>query len=302
MQLSVVVCIVDGGAQLDRCLTALSTQRDAPPLDVIVPWDDGVPGVDAFKASYPQFRFPALGAVRTAQSPDSHGGLHELYDRRRTAGLHLAVGDLVGLLEDRSVPDSGWAAAAVALHAAHANGAIGGALADDRTTHLGHADFQCDFSRYQLPFESGPRPLISYVNVVYKRSALEQTRHVWRETFHDLKVHHALEALGDSLWLAAELVVRQQRGDGERLAVLLAERFAWGKRFAKHRMDGASPARRLRHALQSPLVPLVLWWRVLRNQRSAGALMRAGVGTPAMLLIFGAWGLGELAGALGDSW
>jgi len=298
VQLSIIVCIVDGGAQLGRCLAALAGQRNAPSLDVIVPWDDHVTGIETVAAQYPQFRFPAIGAVETVQAPDSHAGLHELSDRRRTVGLHAATGDLVGLLEDRSVPEPDWAERAVALHATLPNGVIGGALADGRHTLVGHADYLCDFYRYQPPFASGPRDFVSYVNICYKRSALEQTRAVWSGTYYDLEVHNALAALGERLWLASELRVQQQRGDGERLGMLIGERFAWGRRFAEHRTRASEGGGRWRFALQSPLVPFVLWLRVMQRQRTAGSLARAVAATPAMLLIFGAWGFGELLGSL----
>lgn len=301
VQLSIIVCIVDGGDQLGRCLAALARQQDAPALDVIVPWDDHVTGIDAFVRAYPQFSFPAIGAVQTVHDPRSHAGLHELYDRRRTVGLHAATGDLIGLLEDRSVPDPDWAAQAVALHAAHRNGVIGGALADGRHTLVGHADYLCDFYRYQPPFVSGERDFVSYVNICYKREALERTRSVWSGTYYDLEVHNALTSTGERLWLASELQVQQQRGDGESLAVLIGERFAWGRRFARHRTVANKGAGRWRFAAQSPLVPIVLWLRVMRRQQGGAALMRAIAATPAMLLIFGAWGFGELLGSVSDA-
>jgi hypothetical protein len=47
MRLSVVVTIVDAGDALVRCLAALARQQGAPDLEVIVPWDETVPGIDA---------------------------------------------------------------------------------------------------------------------------------------------------------------------------------------------------------------------------------------------------------------
>jgi len=229
--------------------------------------------------------------------PASHTGLHEIYDARRTAGLLAATGDLVALLEDRSVPEPGWAQTAVRLHAEHGHEVIGGAMASGRDSVVSFADYLCDFYRFQPPFTAGVREYVSYVNICYKRAALERTRPLWQGGYYDLTVHRTLRQAGGELWLAPELLVRQMRGDGARLGTLLGERFAWGRRFAVRRATTTGPLGRLRHALQSPLVPLVLYLRAARAQRgkSFGDLVKA---TPAMLLIFGAWGLGELVGSL----
>jgi hypothetical protein len=136
------------------------------------------------------------------------------------------------------------------------------------------------------------------VNICYKRSALEQTRELWKDHYYDLTIHWALQRAGEQLWLAPDFLVKQMRGDGTRLSTLLSERVAWGRRFAVKRLTDAGGKGRLRFALQSPLVPLVLWLRVMRTQRGGAAIARALAATPAMLMIFGAWGCGELIGYL----
>lgn len=294
MKLSVIVGIVDGGAQLERCLAALAAQLLAPELEVIVPWDDTVPGMGAFAVRYPAFTFPAMGHVDTGYPASSHAGLHELYDKRRARGLRDATGELVAILEDRSVPEHDWARAAVQAHAAHANAVIGGAIASGRETLLGLADYLCDFYRYQPPLPAGPRDYVSNVNICYKRAALERTRSLWMDAYYDLTVHWALQRDGEVLWLAPDMLVRQMRGDGERLGTLLSERMAWGRRFAVRRASETSGVGRLRFALQSPLVPFLLWSRAARGYTGGkDTLLKA---TPAMLLIFAAWGLGEFIG------
>ena len=298
MRLSIIIGIVDGGAQLERCLVALASQRDPPALEVIVPWDDTLTGMDAFETRYPSVRFAAMGHVPTSVPATHPAGLHELYDRRRAAGLHLATGDLVAMLEDRSVPDPDWARSAVRVHVERPNLVIGGTMADGRTSLVGHADYLCDFYRYQPPQPAGPREYVSNVNICYKREALDRTRALWTDAYYDLSVHWALQREGEQLWLAPELRVSQQRGDGTRLSEVLNERLAWGRRFAARRASETTHAGRLRFALQAPLVPLVLWARAARAQRGPGALVRLAAATPAMLLIFTAWGVGELLGSL----
>jgi len=298
VKLSVIVVIVDGGAQLDRCLTALAGQQHPPELEVIVPWDASLTGMASFASRHPDFRFPALGPVATQAPPDSHAGRHELYDARRTAGLLAATGDLVGMLEDRSVPEHDWARTAVRRHAELRHEVIGGAMASGRDSIVSLADFLCDFYRFQPPFTGGVRDYVSYVNICYKRAALERTRALWQDGYYDLTVHWALQQAGGQLWLAPDLLVRQMRSDGAGLGAMIGERYAWGRRFAVRRARDAGVGARLRFALQSPLVPLVLYLRAARQQKGPGSLRRLLKATPAMLLIFGAWGLGELVGSL----
>ena len=128
MRLSVVVTIVDAGDALDRCLTALAAQRYAPPLEIIVPWDDSVPAVAALADRFPACQFLRMGAVRTARPATGAAGQHELFDSRRSAGLSAATGDVIGILEDRGVPRPDWAEMMAQAHARLPNTAIGGAI------------------------------------------------------------------------------------------------------------------------------------------------------------------------------
>ena len=82
-RLSVVLTIVDGGEALAECLSALTTQLAPPPLDVIVPYDDSVEGIDALAKAFPGVRFLAMGRVPTERPVRTPGGQHELFDRVR---------------------------------------------------------------------------------------------------------------------------------------------------------------------------------------------------------------------------
>lgn len=298
MQLSVVVTVVDGGGALDRCLSALAAQRDVPRLEVIVPWDATIPDTEAIVARYPGVNALSLGTLPTRRPAASPAGQHELYDRRRTAGLAAATGELVAILEDRGVPRITWASIAVHLHAALPHAAIGGAIEHGRGGTLNWAVYFCDFGRYQAPFTPGPRPYVSDVNICYKAGALAATRDLWREQYHETTVHWALQRAGETLYLTPDLVVDEVR-DGLRLPALLTERVGWGRLFAYTRARERSLGRRLALAAASPLLPIVLFARLLRDRvirrRALGDFARA---APAILLLLGAWSVGELFGYL----
>jgi hypothetical protein len=236
--------------------------------------------------------------VQTDRSPASAGGQHELFDRRRAAGLSAASGDLVAIVEDRGVPEPRWAETVIRLHQQLPHGVIGGAIENGRDRLLNWAVYFCDFGRYPRPFDAGPRAYVSDVNVSYKRTALVRTEALWRERYHEPIVHGALTRAGDTLFLSPALVVTQMR---ERLSLpaLVSERLAWGRLFAATRVRDSTVTRRLVLAMLSPLLPLVLFTRLLRQQLAKKQpVTRLLAVAPVLLLLLTAWSMGETIGYL----
>jgi GT2 family glycosyltransferase len=298
MNLSVVVTIVEGGDALAACLLALANQHDAPPLEVIVPWDESVSDVAALAIRFPIVRFLALGHVPTAKPVTSAAGAHELFDRRRAAGLAAATGEIVAILEDRGVPRSDWAATMIKLHRELPHAVVGGAIENGRDTLLHWAVYFCDFGRYQRPFLAGTREWVSDVNIAYKRRALDATRAIWRERYHETSVHWALQRAGEELYLSPEAAVDQMRGQFP-MRTLLSERYAWGRLFAYTRARESSAARRIMLAALTPLLPFVLLLRHGGLQFEKRVRFRTFLAAaPMVFLLLVAWGAGEAAGYL----
>lgn len=291
-----MVTVIEGGEQLGRCLAALAGQRGAPELEVLVPHDDTVGDLTGLHSRFPRFAFLPLGAVPTARPPDSPAGQHELFDRRRAAGLAAATGEIVAMLEDRAVSHPDWSGTLEDLHARFPHPVIGGAI--DWAGHgaLSWAVYACDFGRYQSAGPAGPRDFLSSCNLSYKRPALEATRSLWRERYHETRVHDHLRADGAALWFAPGAVVVEARS-GLRLGPLLSERFAWGRLYGAIRMGGASRGQRWLRGITAVLLPALLYLRILIRHapRSPGRALSA---TPALLLLLAAWCLGEGAGYL----
>jgi hypothetical protein len=300
--LTVVVTVVDGGRALDRCLGALLAQDDAPDMEILIPFDDTRPDVptivDGLARGRDDVRPLDLGRLPTRHDPSSPAGQHELIDRRRAKGLAAARGEIVAIVEDRGVPRRDWASAIVRHHGNLPNLVIGGAVENGRDATLNWAVYLCDFGRYQLPFAQGPRPMVSDVNVAYKRRALELTREIWRERFHEPWVHRALERRGEILLASPDIVVDQVRDDLG-LGELVRERMAWGRLFGALRASGATPARRLLRVAASPLVPAVMFARILRDRlgKPPGPGRFLAI-APATVLLLAAWAAGEAAGAI----
>ena len=298
MRLSVVVTIVDAGRALERCLTALATQQGSPDVEVIVPWDDTVPGIPDLSRRFPAFRFLALGGLATERGAHTAAGQHELFDRRRAAGLRQAGGDVIAMLEDRGVPTPDWARTMIRLHEALPHAVIGGAVDNGRDGLLQWAVYYCDFHRYQRPFAAGGRGYASDVNIGYKRRALEATADLWRTEYRETTVNWALLRAGETLYVTPELRVEQHR-EHLTLAALVAERFAWGRLFARTRARETSRARRAVLTLSSPLLPVLLMARHVRLQAvkrvRPSAFLRA---APVLFGLLAAWSVGEAAGYL----
>jgi hypothetical protein len=298
MLLSVVVTVVDGGETLVRCLTGLSRQDRAPTLEIIVPYDESVAGMAPIVARFPTFHFVAIGQVDTLRPKEGPAGQHELFDRRRSAGLARAKGELVAIVEDRGVPRPDWAARLVAVHERLPHAVIGGGVENGRDRALNWAVYFCDFGRYQLPFEPGPREYVTDVNIGYKRRALEQTRELWKERYHETTVHWALTRAGETLFLSNEFAVDQMRDDLS-LGGLVSERVGWGRLFAYTRAREIGLGKRLVLAAMAPLLPLLLFFRLARHQaakkRTLGKFVMA---SPVVLLLLATWSLGEMIGYL----
>ena len=295
MLLSVIITIVEGGVALQQCLEALQQQRDAPDLEVIVPCDDTVPNVADIRRRFPDCHVLDLGHIETASPPDRPRGQHELFDRRRSAGLAAARGDVVAILEDRGVPTADWARTVARLHRELPHAVIGGAVENGVHRIANRAVYYCDFSRYQRPFEAGPAAWVTDVNVTYKRAAIDSTAALWQERYHEPVVHGALAERGETLFLTPELVVEQRRTRTS-ATVLLSERLHWGRLFAYTRVREAPLTRRLAYLLASPLIPLVMFGRIARLQAAKGHLKDFVPVSPIVLALLVTWGAGEAVG------
>jgi hypothetical protein len=292
--LSVIVTVVAGVDAVASLLDALASQIDPPSMEVIVPFDVSAPEIAGLAPRYGGVHFLDLGVVPTGYPATTAAGQHELYDRRRSAALAVARGDLIAIVEDGGLPRPDWARTAARLHQ-QPWAVVGGAVEPVQSTSLGWALYLCDYSRYGLPFRSGEARWLSDVNVVYKRRAIESTRAVWQERFHEPLVHWDLMRRGEVLYLAADLVVDHQRRHG-RLASTLEERFRWGRLFGHIRSRELGALQRLALILAAPLVPWVVFARILRAQAARGRVTLCLRVMPMLLLVLGARSAGEAVG------
>ena len=196
------------------------------------------------------------------------------------------------------MPESDWAAVFGSLHREHADLVIGGAIENGVDKLANWAVYFCDFGRYQLPFTFGPRDYVSDVNICYKRDALEHTRELWGDRYHETTVHWELQRQGCVLQLSPTPAVYQHRTDLA-LSRVLRERFHWGRLFAYTRARETSAAGRAIRVPTSVLLPLVLFGRLVAGQlRRRTKLGRFVAASPLICLLLAAWSAGEAMGYL----
>lgn len=298
-QLSVIVAIVSDTTSLDYdishlrgCLNALHHQFHPPSLEIIVPYHEGINGIDDIKQQYPNVNFMFVNGLRTLQSTT---GSREHHDELRARGIAVARGNIIALTEDHAHPDASWCTVVVKAHEADIAG-VGGAIENGIDRPLNWAVYFCDFGKYQNPVPGGPSLIASDANVAYKRSALESISTIWQRSFNEIFVNSALIENGGSLTLSPDMIAYQYRENLNPLDAI-KERYIWGRSYAGTRCEQLSLAKRFIYALLSPLLPIVLVSRmtlkVINQGRCIGIFLKV---LPLTIVLTISWSLGELVG------
>ena len=278
-----IVALV-GGDYLERCLKALSVQKEKEMLEVIVPCDDRVESAALLQQKFPDIRFLKLNGRRT-------------YAEFRSAGFLNATAPIVALTEDQCIPEPDWCVRIVRAHeTSHA--AIGGAVdkfADPAEPLLNWSVYFCDYSRYANPVSEGVVHHLTDCNVTYKREALMSVADIWQQEFHETVVHAALQRQGKELWLSSQIIVKQQRS--MKLAQALRERFSFGRLFGSTRVAHESLQRRIVFAVLDIALPVLLTFRIAKNvvkkKRYRSEFIRC---LPLICVLNLFWSFGEFVG------
>lgn len=293
--LSVVVTVVGGKESLTDHLAQLCRQIDFGNSEVIVPYDKWSAEVGELNATFPLVKFHFIEDLGPAESREISAHQHRLYDRRRSAGLMLSRGRIIAMTEDHALPAEDWVEQVVAAHE-QPYPVIGGAVENGVDAVINRAVYFCDFGRYGRPFEPGPVNYVSDVNLAYKRDALESTRPLWQDAYHETTVHWAMLANGQTLYLDDRPVVYQRR---RKLTLwnAIGERIQWGRVFAETRADKFGRLLRVIYAAGSPLLPPLMLYRgfrhMWRQKLTAGRMVST---LPVAFILLCGWSCGEFVG------
>lgn len=294
--MSVVVGLISGKkSDLERCLRALHTQTIAIPLEIIVPYDDPCADVAVLQHDFPAVRFIRAEHLDTARARAGTGREH--HDTLRTIGIRAATGDVIALTEDHAHTATTWCQEMVAALERHPKAAaIGGAVDCDSPRLLAWAVWFCDFGRYQSPLPEGRSEFVSDSNVAYRRTALEGIESTWRADYHETAVHWAMVEVGFELCTTPRVVVWQARS-GLTLCAALQERYVWARSFAGTRARISGGVRRWIWAAASPILPLLMTWRLFRTTVQRGTYkLQFARALPLIVLLQIAWSFGEFVG------
>lgn len=293
--LSIILRVVGGAPFVRRCLDRLSAQTEDRPIEIIVPYDSSIPAISAVAREFPEVKFIDMGHVSTAAAPGTHAAAHELYDRRTAAGLAVARGEIVALLEDYGVPREDWCDNILEAHKLP-YGAIGGPVDHCGSGILNWAVYFVDFARYQPPLQEGRVNYLSDVNVTYKRATLDAVKRIWANSYNEVLVHWALAKRGVDLWLRPQIVVCEDRG-ALQFAELVKERFAWGRLFGSIRAREMMQARRAVYIILGPALPMILLARMAKAALGRSQGWRPFLAAfPVTVLLTLIWSLGEVFG------
>ena len=276
--LSIVIASWSDDESLARCLRSLAPQSRG--AEVIVATNR--PGGE-LERRYPQVRF--------VRGPDG-----ATVFRLRTLGADVAHGRLIALLEDHAAAGPRWSAALREAHRA-GHGIVGGPVENGlQSRAVDWALYFVEYGVYMPPMRGGPVPRLSGLNIAYDRELLRACRDIWKDTLQEHEINDALAAQGHTLHLAPDAVV--QSFLPMTLGYAMGHLCNGGRHFAHYRASRCSRAKRLVWALASPLVPAVLFVRLVRaiasrRPRRLAQMLRA---LPFLALVLGAWGWGEATG------
>ena len=292
--LSVIVTIVSGSESLRGCLESLVTQIQAVNAEILVPYDSWSMDCAKLDSEFPDVRFHRIPETSSAWVPEIE---HQLYDRRRAAGLAFAQGRIVALTEDHAIPAPDWCKRILEAHKSPFE-VIGGAIENGVDRPLNWAWYYCDFGRYGRPLSEGNVHYASDVNISYKRESLELVRDIWQDIYQETTVNWTLKERGATIRFDPKLVVYQHRPPMSFLKAL-GERVQWARVFAETRVARVSGYRRFLYALTTPLLPVLLSVRVLRHMlRQSHGVNQFFTVMPLVLAFTIAWSWGEWLGYL----
>lgn len=278
--ISVIVTSPDVSPVLPACLKSLIAQRAA--AEIIVAASSSEDQTRRLRTEFPGVRFIDFSERRTVP-------------QLRWAALAQTREPLVAATESRSVPQPDWCAALVRAHQGAPDApAIGGAVAlKPNASAVDWGLYLSEYARFAPPLPEGTAAEISGGNLSYKRHALEGCHDQLAAGVWEVFIHQRWLAEGKRLGQSpATVVFHNGMGAGGALRM----RFRYGHSYAADRCREISNTRRVAYALGSPLLPLVLTWRLARTAYEKRLFKAFARSFPWSLAFNVAWSCGEFAG------
>jgi glycosyltransferase involved in cell wall biosynthesis len=290
--ISVVIASHREVALLDACLASIVPQCTRIGAELIVARAGEPDDVAGLARANPAARFVAAPAGATIP-------------QLRGLGMAEATGDIVALTEDHCIADPHWLEA-LTRHTGHDADVTGGGM--DNAQRERAVDWGAYFSEYgffapardDAPGSAGGgATLLTGANVAYARSVVGEVAAWARQGEWENVAHQRLTARGRVLRFIPDAVIYQNKR--YRFGAFCLDRYAHGRDYARTRLAQERSSRRWVLLALSPLLPVVLTFRVARAaaNRRWRTFLRA---LPATAAFLSAWAVGEAVGyALGPA-
>lgn len=224
----------------------------------------------------------------------------------RAQALAASRGRLILVTEDHCVPPPSWLRDFKTMHDAHPDASVIAGCVENGVTGraLDWATYLCEYAAFAPPIDEGPGASLAGMNVLYKRSVLEDcapellTRGFWETT-----VHPVLAQQGRMLLATNRVRIFHCKKFSFRL--FAAQRFAYSRYYAGIRFRRERHLVRWIAALATPVLPALLTFRLVRSARRKSSIAKPAMrAIPYLFAFFVIWALGEAFGYLagpGDS-
>ena len=275
MAASVIVTSFNSATTLRQCLQSLTMQ---PCGEIIVADSSQEDPAPALRLEFPGVEFHRCPAGTTVPA-------------MRWAALKRARFDVVLAVEARCVPDPGWVEAMEAAQVRHpASPAIGGSVAiGGNPSTFDWALYFCEYGQFAPPLDEAEAKDISGANLSYKRAALEREADLLNTGAWETLLHLRWKTQGLKLFTVSSPVSFH---NSMTPGIALQQRFHYGRGYAGNR------ARRWAYLPFTPILPVLLLWRIARSARRSMYASYFPAVIPWTVLLTLAWSVGELVGYL----
>jgi glycosyltransferase involved in cell wall biosynthesis len=287
VEVSVIVASYNSSRTIGRCLESLQRQNGSHAYEVIV-----VDSSTDRTAERVAQRFPEVRLFTFAE--------RKYPGDARNAGICRARGRILAFTDADCIVDANWIAEIVKAHE-NPHAIIGGSVDNaNPESYVGWGYYFCEFSHWMPQLPPGTMVEIPTCCLSLKRWAFDQYGPFLEGVYcSDTEFNWKLARAGHQPLFVPSIKVSHI--NVESLARFLRHEPMHGRAFARlrARVEGFSRNRRLLYILLSPLLPMLLWFRVARLVMAHGEIRsRFLAASPVVLAGFAAWSLGELAGYL----
>jgi glycosyltransferase involved in cell wall biosynthesis len=284
-EISVIIASYNSKRTVEVCLKSLEEQATRRDYEVILV-DSSTDGTGELVEE----KYPRVIVHRCSE--------RKFAGDARNLGISKARSKLIAFIDADCQAKSDWIENIARAHQLPYP-AIGGTIANGTPdSYVGSAAYFCEFSGWMPGRLPQLMDDIAGANMSYKKDIFDRYGYFIEGTYcSDTEFHWRLGK--DGLSLRFDPSVQISHHNIDRLGKFLNHEAFHGRCFAKVRMkaQGFSPLRRFMYVAFSPLLPLRLFYKIVRNSVESGIYLRRFLwSSPLVLLGVICWSLGEALG------